>query len=68
MSRPLSELVVIDDANDVVRINGAAVAGEVFQQLAEPTPAGRWYRTVSVEGTIVLECIEISPFAKDARS
>lgn len=66
MNTRLSELVVVDDVHNVVRINGAAVDGEVFRQLAVPTPPGRWYRTVSVGDTIVVQAIEISPISPEA--
>jgi hypothetical protein len=51
----LSELIVIDDENDMVLMNGAKVAGGVFLGLSEPTPPGRWFRIVSVGESIVLE-------------
>ena len=51
----LSELIVIDDANDLVLMNGAKVAGDLFRSLSEPTPPGRWLRVVSVDDTIVIE-------------
>jgi NTP pyrophosphatase (non-canonical NTP hydrolase) len=51
----LSDLVKIDDAADEVTIAGARVAGDVFRVFATPSHPGYWYRTVSVDDTIVIQ-------------
>lgn len=52
----LSRRLVVDDAADLVTIDGCRVAGEALSAFTRPTPEGRWLRVVSTaDGVIVVE-------------
>lgn len=52
----LSRRLVVDDAADMLTIDGCRVAGEALAAFTKPTPDGQWLRVVSTaDGVIVVE-------------
>lgn len=52
-ARPLSERVQIDDAKNLLIVDGLRFAAELFDGLSIVTPPGRLLRVISVDGGVV---------------
>lgn len=50
----LSRRLVVDDAADLITIDGCRVAGEALSAFTRPTPAGEWLRVVSTDGGVIV--------------
>lgn len=50
---PLAARFSFDEQDGIVTVDGNKFAAEVFDSLAEPTPADQWLRVVSTEGGVV---------------
>lgn len=46
----LSDEIQIDDANDMLTVNGVKMSGALLRALTEPTAAGVWFRVVEKHG------------------
>lgn len=52
----LSQRVLIDDANDIISIDGVLFSGAMLGFFTKPTPAGFWFRFTAVEnGKLIVE-------------
>jgi hypothetical protein len=52
----MSELVSINDAEDILTYDGVRITGALLHVFARPTPEGQWFRIIKLEnGTATVE-------------